>query len=76
MPNAFIQLHPHFQPRDHPEEVKRVRMTHRWCAAEATRREFRKIFQIADSDPSHFEQPKVNLDGLVKTDDWDLDHAV
>lgn len=38
--------------------------------------EFRKIFQKADNDPSHLEQLKAKLDGLVETGDWDLDDAV
>ncbi|KAL3181021.1 hypothetical protein MRX96_037082 [Rhipicephalus microplus] len=38
--------------------------------------EFRKIFQRAYDDPSHFEQLKAKLDGLVETGDWDLDNIV
>lgn len=33
--------------------------------------EFRKIFQKAGTDPSHLEQLKAKLDGLIKTGDWD-----
>lgn len=38
--------------------------------------EFRQIFHKDDSDPSHHEQLKAKLDGLVETGDWDLDDAI